>query len=325
MAARNRGETGAQLPTPFYPSLEKAGIRFWRSQLCLVVGPGSAGKSLLISNLVAKWARPALAFLLDQDQATAAARFAATELDAPFLDLKKNLDDEYTSQVLARLGFIQTVYQAETLEDIELQLNAYLERYGEPPEVIVVDNLGNMASGMENEWAMLKALTLELDVMARKFETLIICAHHTSDQPTTEPLPRSAVLGKISQYPRLILSVAYNSYSNEYKVAAVKNSSGPTDAMASNPLTFDANPANMQVSERYGTAASFAADALKAMRERNNLCMTWLGLIAKGMCGVGSSLLVSGVASPPTSMKTTRNQRLETLTVLSAQHGCSDG
>lgn len=270
MAARNRGQTGSQLPTPFYPSLEKAGIRFWRSQLWLVVGPGSAGKSLLISNLVAKWGRPTLAFLLDQDQATAAARFAATEMDAPFLDIKKNLDDPYTAQVLAAMGFIQTDYRAENLDDIELQLNAYIERYGEPPEIIVVDNLGNMASSLENEWAVLKALTLELDVMARKYEMLIICAHHTSDQPTTEPLPRSAVLGKISQYPRGILSIAFNSYTGEYKLAAVKNSSGPTDAMASNPLTFDANPANMQVSERYGTAASMAAEALKNFQNRGN-------------------------------------------------------
>lgn len=268
MAARNRGETGAQLPTPFYPSFEKAGVRFWRSQLCLVVGPGSAGKSLLISNLVAKWGRPTLAFLLDQDQATAAARFAATEMDAPFLDIKKDLDDPYTAQILAAMGFIQTDYRAENLDDIELQLDAYIERYGEPPEIIVVDNLGNMASSLDGEWAILKALTLELDVLARKYEMLIICAHHTTDAPTTEPLPRSAVLGKISQYARIILSVAFNPYDGVYKVAAVKNSSGPTDAMASNPISFDCVPANMQVTERYGTAASFAADALQAMRNR---------------------------------------------------------
>lgn len=269
MAARNRGETGAQLPTPFYPSLEKAGIRFWRSQLCLVVGPGSAGKSLLISNLVAKWGRPTLAFLLDQDQATAAARFAATEMDAPFLDIKKNLDDPYTCQILATMGFIQTVFASETLDDIQLQLDAYVERYGEAPEILVVDNIGNMTSGFENEWATLKALTLELDVMARKYECLIICAHHTTDAPTTEPLPRSAILGKVTQYPRLVLSVAYNSYDQIYKIACVKNSSGPTDAMATNPLSFDSVPANMQVSERAGSAMSYAAEAMAAFKARN--------------------------------------------------------
>lgn len=269
MAARNRGSTGQQLPTPFYPSLEREGVRFWRSQLCLIVGPGSAGKSLLISNLVAKWGRPTLAFLLDQDQATAAARFAATDLDAPFLELKRNLDDVDMRAALARLDFIQTDFKAEALEDIQLQLDAYIERYGVPPEVVVVDNLGNMASSYADEWATLKALTLELDVMARKYECLVICAHHTTDAPTTEPLPRSAILGKISQYPRLVLSVAYNPYDCIYKVAAVKNSSGPTDAMAVNPIAFEAIPANMQVTELGGPLVSPADEYLKAFRMGN--------------------------------------------------------
>lgn len=267
MAALNRGSTGLQLPTPFYRSLEVAGIRFWRSQLALVVGPGSAGKSVFISNLVAKWKRPTLAFLLDQDAATAASRFAATEMDAPFLDIKANLDDLATREVLGELGFIQTDFRAEGLEDIQLQLDAYIERYGVPPEVVVVDNLGNMTSGYENEWSALKAMTLELDIMARKYECLVICAHHTTDEPSTEPLPRSKILGKISQYPRLIISVAHNGFSNEYKLAAVKNSSGPTDAMATNPLVFDANLGNMQIKELEGPRFDGLADMLDKFRK----------------------------------------------------------
>lgn len=270
MAALNRGSTGLQLPTPFYRSLETAGIRFWRSQLALVVGPGSAGKSVFISNLVAKWKRPTMAFLLDQDAATAASRFAATEMDAPFLEIKADLDDMTTRLTLAELGFIQTDFKAESLEDIQLQLDAYIERYGVPPEVVVIDNLGNMTSGYENEWAALKALTLELDIMARAYECLVICAHHTTDAPSTEPLPRSAILGKISQYPRLIISVAFNPHSQEYKLAAVKNSSGPTDPTAANPLVFEANLANMQIREHEGPRFDGLADMLDRFRKDAN-------------------------------------------------------
>ena len=270
MAAKNRGSTGEQLPTDtFYPSLEDNGIRFWRSQLCLVVGPGSAGKSVFISNLVARWRRPTLAFLLDQDSATAASRFVATLVDEPFLELKADLDSSLVLSALEDLSFVQTDFKAEGLEDIELQLQAYIERYGVPPEVLVIDNLGNMTSGYDDEWSTLKALTLELDMMARNYEMLVICAHHTRDEPTTEPLPRSAILGKISQYPRLIISVAFNAFSNEYKLSAVKNSSGPTDSMAANPLTFSANLANMQITEREGGAMpgeSPAAAYLKAFK-----------------------------------------------------------
>jgi AAA domain len=270
MAAKHRGVSGEQLPTPFYPSLERAGIRFWRSQLCLVVGPGSAGKSLLISNLVAQWSRPTLAFLLDQDQATAAARFAATETNEPFLDLKKDLDSPATTRALARLGFIQTDFRAEELADVQLQLDAFIERYGVPPEVLVIDNLGNMASSLAEQWDVLKALTLELDVMARNYEMLVIAAAHTKDAPTTEPMPRSSVLGQLHQYPRLMLSVAYNSYDGVYKLAAVKNSSGATDAMAMSPIAFDANPANMQVTELAAPLVNRSAEHLARFRASVN-------------------------------------------------------
>lgn len=272
MAARNRGIAGVQLETPFYPSLEAAGIRFWRSQLALVVGPGSAGKSLFIQNLVAKWKRPTLAFLLDQDKATAAARFAATELDEPFLELKSDLDGERVTDVLSTMSDVQVDFGATSLDDIQHTLAAYIERFGEAPEILVIDNLGNMASANEDEWGTLKALSLELDELAREHGMLVICAHHTTDKSeTTEPLPRSAVLGKISQYPRLILSVAWNSYDSVYKMAAVKNSSGPTDPLAQNPVSFTANPGNMQVTDLGGVqVGSRAAEAMAQLRVRTN-------------------------------------------------------
>lgn len=267
MAARNRGETGQALPTPFYPSLERAGIRFWRSQLVLIVGPGGSGKSVFISNLVAKWERPTLAFLLDQDSATAASRFAATKIDQPFLSLKSDLDDVDTKAVLASMDYVQTDFKSESLEDIQLQLDAYIERYGVPPEIIIVDNLGNMTSGYDDEWSTLKALTLELDIMARKYECLVLCAHHTSDQPVPDgkPMERSKILGKITQYPRVVISVNNNGFTNEFASAAVKNSSGPQDPSANEPVMFESNLANMQIREQEGSFSP-AAEYLASFR-----------------------------------------------------------
>jgi AAA domain len=268
MAARQRGTSGAQIPTPFYAELENAGIRFYRSQLCLVVGPGGSGKSLLISNLVAKWQRPTLAFLLDQDQVTAAARFVATEFDEPFVQLKSELDTPRVREQLNRLSFVQADFRAEGLEDIRLQLAAYIERYGLAPEVLVVDNLGNLASGYADEWAILKALTLDLDVLAREHEMLVIAAHHTTDKPSTEPLPRSDILGKLAQYARLILSVGFNSFSGSYKLAPVKNSSGPSDPMATSPIEFSAVPANMQIRSLAAAPVDFAAQRMRDFKLR---------------------------------------------------------
>jgi hypothetical protein len=248
-AARRRGAAGVPLPS-VYEQLEQRQIRFYRSQLALVIGPASAGKSLFTSNLVVRMRRPTLALLLDQDRATAASRFVATEINEPFLDIKENLDD-YSETLLGPLGHIMSEFRAEDASDIELQVDAYVQRYGEPPEVLLVDNLGNMTSGFQDEWAILKALTLELDKMAQNLEMAVIACHHTTDLITCEPAARDKMLGKISQYPRLILSVGFNSWNNDYKIAAVKNSSGPTDLNATNPVVLTADPARMQVTEKH--------------------------------------------------------------------------
>lgn len=260
-AAQSRGQTGVPLAAPFYPSMERRGVRFHRSQLALVVGPGGSGKSVFIANLLVKWRRPALLFALDQDKATAASRLAATVLNEPFAELKDRLDDGKVQSALSDLRFIQADFGAEGMEDIQLQLEAYIERYGVPPEVLVLDNLGNMTSGYADEWATLKALSLELDQMARDYEMCVIAAHHTTDQLSIDPLPRNMILGKIAQYPRLIISVA-NDGKGCFKLAAVKNSSGPQDPAATEPISLNCDLSRMQVVEPLSEDA-YAAKGLR--------------------------------------------------------------
>jgi hypothetical protein len=247
-AVQMRGAAGTPLPV-VYPSLEAKTIRFYRSQLSLVIGQGGSGKSLLTANLIAKMGVPTLAILLDQDQLTAAARLIATMTGEPFLRIKDHID-EYDSVMLGELGHIQAAFKAATIADIQLQLDAYMQRYGEPPHVLLLDNAGNMASGYEDEWAILRALTLELDELARAYEMAVIACAHTTDWDRHDPPPRRMLLGKVSQYPRLIVSVGFNTYTKEFKLAAVKNSSGEEDLNAVSPIVLSCDPIAMQVTER---------------------------------------------------------------------------
>lgn len=232
-----------------YKSLEDETIRIYRSQLTLVMGQGGSGKSILTQNLVARMGVPALAVLLDQDQLTAASRLVATVTGHHFLSVKDKIDS-YGEVMWDQLGHVQTCFHAESITDIELQLEAYIQRFGEPPAVLLIDNLTNMASGYEDEWAILRGLTLQLDELARRFEMAVICCTHTKDWGRYDPPPREMLLGKVSQFPRLILSVGFNPLTSEYKLAAVKNSSGKADLNAVQPLTFYCNPATMQLVER---------------------------------------------------------------------------
>jgi hypothetical protein len=117
-----------------------------------------------------------------------------------------------------------------------------------------VDNLTNLCSGYEDEWGMLRGLTLQLDELARETGIAVIGCTHTSDWDRYDPPPRKMLMGKVSQFPRLIISVGFNPLldmqAGNFKVAAVKNSSGESDLNASQPIVMSCNPATMQIIDR---------------------------------------------------------------------------
>jgi hypothetical protein len=245
-AAIKRGRSGQPLPGMWAP-LAARDVSINRSELSLFVGPPSAGKSLLMMNYMVRAQVPTLAFFLDSDNLTVAARFGAILTGDTFKEVKEDID-LYTG-ALERMEDTQVVFRAEDFDDIKLQGEAFEQRYGAYPSLVIIDNLGNLTSALGDEWALLKALTLELNNLAHEWECAIVAAHHMTDLVSCEPLQRDKLLGKVSQYPRLILSIGFNDVNGDYKIAAVKNSSGPSDPGARNPVTMYADPSRMMLAE----------------------------------------------------------------------------
>lgn len=246
-AVQRRGSAGEPLPV-VYQSLSRAGAEICKGQVCLVAGPASGGKSLLVFNLIAAMKVPTLAFVLDADELTASARFAATVTADDFLAIRDDID-AYRPVLTERMDHVRAHFFAAEKADIELQLEAYIQRYGLPPDLLVLDNIGNISSGFENEHQIAKAMILELNSIARENQLAVIATAHMTDIETTMPLARSKLLGKVSQYPRVILSTAVDPYNGELRVAVVKASSGPSDVAALHPITLRANFGTMQLSE----------------------------------------------------------------------------
>lgn len=253
-AFRRRGSAGEPLPD-IYQSLAARGARPIKGGLTLVIGPASAGKSLLMFNLLVGYAQhnlPSLAFLLDTNELDGASRFASILTGDPFVAIKERVldgDDYFIRRVMTDLPDLHAVFYAPELSDVEKQLKAFDQRYGAPPDVLVLDNLGNQTSGLDNEYAMLKALTLELDHIAKVEQTAVIAAHHTTDLTDMEPAARDKMLGKLHHYAALILSVNFNPDTREYKVAVVKTREGPSDLAAKHPVVMWADPGRMKLTE----------------------------------------------------------------------------
>jgi hypothetical protein len=203
----------------------------------MIAAAPNVGKSMFALIYAIKARVPTLFFSADTDTATVMMRAASHLSGHSQLMVEANLNSNrhYYDKHLDNLENIQFVFDSSpSLDDIELEVRAYVELFGIPPELVVIDNLMNVAAESDNEWAGLRAIMVEFHDMARKTEACVMVLHHVSEQTeygkTTEPPARRAIHGKVSQLPALILTLGFDPFNKVLKVAAVKNRFGPHSA-----------------------------------------------------------------------------------------------
>ena len=243
-------------------------IKFRRGQVCMVAAAPNAGKSMFALVYAMQAKVPTLFFSADTDTTTVMMRAAAQASGHSQVSVESNLsaDTHYYDRHFDKLRHIKWVFDSSpSLDDIELEIRAYVELFGESPELIVIDNLMNVAAETDNEWAGLRAIMMELHDMARKTEACVLVLHHVSEQSeygsTINPPARRAIHGKVSQLPALILTLGYNPSSGELKIAAVKNRFGPHTADGSDWATLFVNYAACQISDKNAFGVMLHNDA----------------------------------------------------------------
>ena len=231
-------------------------IKFRRGQVCMVAAAPNAGKSMFALVYAIKAQVPTLFFSADTDTTTVMMRAAAHVSGHSQISVENNLakDSHYYDSRFEKLGHIKWVFDSSpSIDDLELEIRAYVELYGHAPELIVIDNLMNVTAETDNEWAGLRAIMMELHDMARKTEACVLVLHHVSEQSEygspTNPPHRRAIHGKVSQLPALILTLGYDPGQATLKVAAVKNRFGPHTADASNYAQLLVNYAACQIGD----------------------------------------------------------------------------
>jgi len=234
----------------------------------MVAAAPNAGKSMFALIYAIKAGVPALFFSADTDTTTVMMRSAAHLSGHNQVNVEQNLsaDSNHYNHHLGKLSHIKWVFDSSpSLDDIELEVRAYVELYGIAPELIVIDNLMNVAAETDNEWAGLRAIMMELHDMARKTEACVLVLHHVSEQSEygspTEPPARRAIHGKVSQLPALILTLGYNPSQGELKIAVVKNRFGPHAADGKDFATLYVGYGCCQISDGNAYGAMLQRDA----------------------------------------------------------------
>ena len=265
-----RGSNTNATPLPdVWIALANKQIKFRRGQVCMVAAAPNAGKSMFALIYAVKAKVPTLFFSADTDTATVMMRAASHLSGHEQLLVESNLlsNRHYYDKYLSEMESIQFVFDSSpSLDDIELEIKAYVELFGIPPELIVVDNLMNVVSESDNEWAGLRAIMVEFHDMARKTEACVLVLHHVSEQTEygkdNRPPARRAIHGKVSQLPALIITLGFDPHNSILKVAAVKNRFGPHTADGSDHIGLFVSYKVCQINDSDPMGRMYRRDAI---------------------------------------------------------------
>jgi hypothetical protein len=231
------------LPDPL-PTLAKSGVHFGRGQLCMIAGAPAAGKTTTALIMAIRCSVPTLYFSADSDEITMAARAASvvsghrygTVREAQQLGVYDDLYGEAINALPIRFVFDPS---EPSMDDIGNAITAWVELWGEYPQLIVIDNLWNMTTDTGDEWSGMRAIVKTLHWLARRTKACVWLLHHTSEQNPdwiTSAPPRSAIQGKLAQLPEVILTMA--NHEGYMYVGIVKNRHGKSDPHAKSPLQW---------------------------------------------------------------------------------------
>lgn len=197
--------------------LNSAGVVLRRGQFSMLAAAPSVGKSTVARNLCI-FSRDvrSLYFSADTDEYTVRKNAISVLTGSPLNQVDSQLEseswDSYYNNKLTEVDHVDWQYGTDVdPETIALQMNAYSERWGDYPDLVVVDSLGNTVEDDENEIAELKANCRELHRMARATKCHIMALHHLTGEyeDGDKPVTLKALKGKVGQWPELAIGLSW--------------------------------------------------------------------------------------------------------------------
>lgn len=251
-------ESGEPLPLPgAMAEIQRRGGVFRRGHLVMIAAASNAGKSTFVGWLAAESNVETLYFSADQDPWTTVTKLAAVLSGDTQHTVAAAISEgagpaSYYDDVLSKSNIHFAFDSNPSLEDVSLELDAYVDTWDAYPECIVIDNLGNFDTAGEHQddrW-----ICSELHGMARRTKACVIVLIHMKEgsiKDPSMPLPKKEIYNQLHRDPDMILSVALHEESSEFRVAVVKTREAKADPLAKRPIvlgsdfsrgTFSAQP-----------------------------------------------------------------------------------
>lgn len=210
----------------------------------MIAGKPGSFKSALALNLMIRWVRDhgmtALYFSADSDEGIVKRRVSSIITGRPWAQVDGDYNAGHAERYAAArasLDNVRFVYHAVEVDEVAERCAAFEVLYGEYPNLVFIDNLINFAEHPQ-DWDGMGKMIIEWDAMAREFSSHFCILHHASEGwgAFNTPVPSAAIQGKLSQLSRLTLTTAANE--RQIAVCCVKNTNGPSDPGAQNPMLF---------------------------------------------------------------------------------------
>ena len=234
---------GEPLPAVFN-TFAQHNIIVRRSEVSMIAGTPGAGKSTLALALALRAQVPTLYVSADTNAHTMAMRLFSMITGKSQRDSEKILSEEpeVAKQVLDTTKHIFWSFDSSpNLDDLDEEVTAFEEVWGESPALIVVDNLMDISMDGGEEFAGMRGAMKELKYLARDTNAAVLVLHHTKESYNGDPCPpRSSVQGMVNQLPALILTVGQTPH-GMMGVAAVKNRYGKADPTGASPVWLQFN------------------------------------------------------------------------------------
>lgn len=244
--ATRAGRSGRPLDDPFVVfSLNDVHFRYGGTSM--IAGKPGSFKSVFALNLLRYWVtvanKTALYISVDSDEFTVTKRIASictgrNQLKQVEPDFLQERFDAYLPE-LEKFKYVRFEYERLDVDEIAERLAAWESVYGDYPDLVFIDNLVNLASHPQ-DWDGMGTIINEFDAIARRTGSHFCVLHHASESREwgrpIDPVPVAAVQGKLTQIPRLVLTVAANDKC--LMVTTGKNTNGPSDPGALHPMVF---------------------------------------------------------------------------------------